>query len=105
MISLKEFLSSQEERLKAEQVTRTQALERWTASVLSLLEQIEQWIEDSDPHKLVAMNHVFAETHASPADTHIGARLDIWLGNQGISIRPARREVVGPRWKPGEEWH
>lgn len=99
MITFKEFLSSQEERLRAEQAARDQAIERWATSVLALIERIAAWIAESDPHGLVEVEHNF---DPSPSRTHGDGRLHIRLGDRQVSIRPVGINVLGPRWKPGE---
>ena len=71
-ISFKEFLASQEDRLRAEQAAQARAKETWVTAVVGLI------------------------------DSYVTARLDIWVGTQKISIRPVAINVLGPRWKPGE---
>ncbi len=102
MISLKDFLASQEDRLRAEQSAQAQAIESWGASVVRLIEQIEEWIGESDPHKLVTLDLVLDKNHRSHLDSNIDTRLDICLGSRVIRIRPVALDLLGPRWKPGE---
>ena len=105
MISFKEFLSSQEERLRAEQVAQARAKDRWVSSVIKLIEQIEEWIKASDPHHLVEFEHLFGDLEHPPTNVYVRAQLDIWVGTQKVSIRPVAINVLGPRWKPGEgQW-
>lgn len=102
MISFKDFLASQEERLRAERIKQDQAREDWVQSVVHLIEQIKQWIKQSDPHGLVRLDHVFGESNSTPANVYVNARLDIHLGDRYTTIRPVAIDVLGPRWKPGK---
>ena len=105
MISFKEFLSSHEERLRAEQAAQTQVMKSWVQSVIRLRKQIEEWIKESDPNQLVELSHIIGKTDNQPTDIYADVRLDIRLGNHKVCIRPVAVEVLGPRWKPGEgEW-
>ena len=100
-ISFKEFLASQEDRLRAEQTAQSRARETWVDAVIGLVDQIEAWVKASDPHHLVGIEHVFGDPDRPPTDVYVRARLDIWVGSQKVSIRPVALNVLGPRWKPG----
>ena len=105
MTSFKEFLRSQEDRLRAEQATQLQAKMRWIVAVRSLLVRIKDWIKESDPHGLVAFDHklvgdVDEVGHLRKIDGL--EKLSVSVGDQQTLICPAVREVLGPRWKPGE---
>ncbi len=100
MISFKDWLSSQEERLRAEQMVQFQAKESWVQSVVNLIEQIEGWIKESDIHGLVKLDHEFRDQNDPPRDIYANARLNISVGDRDVSIRPVTFSVTGPRWKP-----
>jgi len=102
MTSLKDFLASQENRLRAEQLAQAQAIESWANAVVRLIEQIGEWIGESDPHKLITMEHVFDKNDRSQMNGYVDARLDIGLGSRVVRIRPVAFNLLGPRWKPGD---
>ena len=106
MISFKEFLTSQEDRLRAERSARVRSREKWIAAVAALIDRMEGWIKQSDPHGLVQLRRFLGESPDegidSPMDADRVENLDIVLGNQGVRVRPVAMDLMGPRWKPAE---
>ena len=105
MISFKEFLTSQEDRLLAERSAHERARAKWVVAVADLISRIEGWIKTSDPHSLVKL-----DTRMTGDVDELGflrkefdplGILDISLGNRTVSIRPVARDVLGPHWNPG----
>lgn len=104
MISFKEFLSSQEGRLRAEQIAQDQVNRKWIAAVDSLFKQVEEWIKEFDPHGLVRLDGGLLgdiDEQGNLRNVDDLGRLDISLGDQHTRLRPAVHEGLGPRWKPG----
>lgn len=104
MISFKEFLESQESRLRGEQEAAAEAWRGWSESITALLERIGGWIKESDPHNLVTLNHgssIDVEGDGIWRQNNPLPKLDIQLGDRAVLIRPIGRDILGPRWKPG----
>ena len=109
MISFKEFLESQEGRLRAEKEAAAEAWRKWADSIIALSQQIEGWIKDSDPHGLVTLKHKslddldeegFLRNNNLPLFC-----LTIQIGDREVVVRPTGRDILGPRWKPAEgQW-
>lgn len=50
---LKEFLSQEVEKLRAEEIAEVERVRRWSSSTYRLFEKIESWIRDADPIHVV----------------------------------------------------
>ena len=100
MISFKEFLASQEDRLRAEHLTRIETREKWAEAVASLIGQIEAWIKESDPDGLVKIRHKSAERDGWPQEIPVIERMELALGKQVVQVLPVAMDILGPRWKP-----
>ncbi len=105
VISFKEFLASQESRLRAEQAAQEQARQDWIGAVDRLIERISAWIKSSDPHNLVKLDpQLLGDIDETGGLRKLDelAELRVSIGHQEVIIRPAVHDTLGPQWKPGE---
>jgi hypothetical protein len=106
MMTFKEFLKSQETRLKAEAEAHVRLKKQWEEALSALMSQIKEWVTESDPDKLLHISEGITTHYDDRIDQETLPRLDILMGSRGVSILPiAQQNVIGPRLKPTEgEW-
>jgi hypothetical protein len=97
-----EFLRDQEERLRSEEAAREGKKRQWTASVLSLIDEMKAWLKEFDQKGLLKLKDRTIELSEESIGTYDIHALEIWLGSKAVSVSPVARDVIGPRWKPGE---
>ena len=84
MISFKEFLESQGERLLAEHSALVQEKERWIAAVVKLIEQLEDWVKQSDPGNIVEVIHGFRKNDSFLNNIGL-TQLSLATGKRGLA--------------------
>ena len=107
MISFKEFLQSQENRLIEEREARVQRQKKWINAVNALMDQVRHWILEADPHHLVKIDQqLVGDLHTDGSgflrELDSLGRMCISIGNQTVNLTPVTRDLFGPRWKPGD---
>lgn len=92
MGKLKEFLSQEVEKLRAEANSEAEENRRWSSSAYRLFDQIETWIRDADPNKVVEIDR--SVTMSLDRITPIPI---LWLkvGLRRVSISASSRRVAG----------
>lgn len=95
-MSLKEFLTSEAERLQSERSEAMKKRDEWVEAVGWLFHQIEVWLGEADSERLLT----YKRGHISLRETGIGAYdapiLLVELGTREVRIQPVARFVAGP---------
>ena len=95
-MTLREFLESQEEQLKAGQPQAIKRRDEWIAAVDRLEGRIRDWLASSDPRGLLEVRAESCELREQGIGLYRVGRLVMAMGPRIVRLDPVARNVVGP---------
>jgi hypothetical protein len=96
IVSLKEFLASEAEKLASERSVAMKKRDEWVESVGRLLAQIEVWLHQADSGQILTYKKGNLTLREVGIGTYDVPFLLIELGAREVSIKPVARFVAGP---------
>jgi hypothetical protein len=94
--SLKEFLASQAERLKAQKPEVERRREEWVAAVERLNDQIKGWLKQADSDGILNFEDRTISIREEGIGTYDVSGLSIGIGPWEVRVEPIARYVAGP---------
>jgi hypothetical protein len=94
--TLKEFLASQADRLRAEESKAAQRRDEWLASLDRLYTQINSWIREADTASVLIIRDGFLPKRELGIGEYDARCLWIEIGSRQVRIEPVARTVAGP---------
>jgi hypothetical protein len=95
--TLKEFLAEQAETLKGEIQKAVAIRDEWVSSVGRLIDQVREWLDSSDPDKVLEVNRWSFERREEGIGSYMIDGLTIILGRRIVRVEPVARFVAGPQ--------
>jgi hypothetical protein len=96
MGTLAEFLKEQSEKLRGGAPERAKNREEWVAAVERLIRQIEGWLREADPEKVLEVERTAVELGERQLGRYTAPGLTITLGSERAQVRPGTRYGMGP---------
>src|SRR5262245_20101711 len=101
IVSLKEFLASEAEKLRTERSEAMKKRDEWVESVGRLLHQIEEWLGEADSERILTYKRGHVRLREEEIGSYEVPLLLIVLGAREVSIKPLARFVAGPHSATG----
>jgi hypothetical protein len=99
--SLKEFLSEQAEKLKAEKSDAAKKRDEWVGAVDRLNDEIRGWLGQADPSHILEIHVQSYHLREVGIGAYDVDGLTICLGKTEVRTQPIARNVVGPHSATG----
>ncbi len=96
MSSLREFLATEAEKLRGEQVDALSRRAEWVASVERLLAQMKDWLAQADDERVLMIDESPIRISEQGLGTYEVPALTIGLGTREVRVRPIARYVSAP---------
>lgn len=100
---LAEYLKAEAEQLKTEKVKRRAEVSEWVEALNNLFEQMQKWLVECDPDKLI--EHTIE--HAPGRDLTLGEHkvpvFKLTLGNRSWRFEPVARYMAATVRPPGQD--
>jgi hypothetical protein len=94
--SLKEFLTSEAEKLRSEQSEAVSKREEWVASVERLIAEMKEWLGQADTERVLMIDESPIRVGERGLGTYEVPALTIGLGTREVRVKPVARVVSAP---------
>lgn len=96
MKTLKEFLAEHAEIERGRADEKRAIQQEWIGAIQRLIQQVEEWLTDSDPLHLLEIEERDHEVREIDVGVYTAPGLVIRLGAREVRLVPIARKVVGP---------
>jgi hypothetical protein len=93
--TLSEFLSRHASEARPETSDREAVLAEWKDAVEALIDQMEIWLKEADPNRLLRYSRTVHSIREPRLGTYTVPGLRIWFGTRAIDVEPIARYPIG----------
>jgi hypothetical protein len=99
--TLKEFLAEHAEIERGRADEKRAIQQEWISALRRLIQQIQEWLADSDPEHLLEIEERYHEIREVDVGVYTAPGLVIHLEAREVRLVPIARKVVGPHLSNG----